>query len=101
MTDGLHELPLPDEVAMLWRGLWLLAAFCAVGGALVFIQHAVPRSRPLLMIVVVIYCLRGIVVQLERFERVVYWEGLPVDTVIISLVLAGLFMWARDEGRLR
>lgn len=97
-AGGPHQLHLPELVEALWRSGFFILACVALGHYCGFIYHpGFPRSRRVLMAALILATLQPVLVNLERWGQPIYLEGLPLQTVYVTLGLIGVRIAIREE----
>lgn len=97
LTNGVHPLDLPDAVVAVWRGLLFIGSCIVLGCYWPFLRR--PNSSPArrwFAAGVIVVLLRTVIVNIERWHQVLYLEGLPVDTIWLTLVGVALVRRLRE-----
>lgn len=95
---GPNPIYVPKWLMGAWRGVFILWAVALMGAMLTFIRaDDQPLSRRLFMAGGMVWSAQFVLVNIERFERQVYWEGLPMDTVALLIVGVAMGVWVRGR----
>lgn len=96
VASSLPVLHLPELLADVWRIAFYLLACAAIAHAVAFVMIERERSRLILMAAVIVMLSSWIVINVLRWGEVVYWLGLPVQTVAAALVIWGVQVWLHE-----